>query len=47
MSLQHIGPVGLQMARDALMAAEWGYLLPMALYGTYRWQKGDVGRRSC
>jgi hypothetical protein len=36
MGLQHIGPVARQMLRDALVAGEWGYLFPLALYGGYR-----------
>jgi hypothetical protein len=36
MRLQHIGPVGWQMLRDALVSGEWGYLFPLALYGIYR-----------
>jgi len=36
MALQHIGPVGWQMLRDALVAGEWGYLFPLAVYGGYR-----------
>jgi hypothetical protein len=36
MSLQHMGPVAWQMVRDALVAGEWGYLFPLALYGGYR-----------
>jgi hypothetical protein len=36
MSLQHIVPVAWQMARDALVAGEWGYLFPLAIYGGYR-----------
>jgi hypothetical protein len=36
MSLQHVGPVAWQMARDALVAGEWGYLFPVAIYGGYR-----------
>jgi hypothetical protein len=36
MGLQHIGPVAWQMLRDALVAGEWGYLFPFALYGGYR-----------
>ncbi len=36
MGVQHIGPVAWQMLRDALVAGEWGYLFPLALYGGYR-----------
>ena len=36
MGLQHIGPVAWQMLRDTLVAGEWGYLFPLALYGGYR-----------
>jgi len=36
MGLQHVGPVAWQMLRDALVAGEWGYLFPLALYGGYR-----------
>ena len=35
MSFAHLGPVAVQMLRDALVAGEWGYLLPLALYGVY------------
>jgi hypothetical protein len=35
MGLQHIGPVAWQMLRDALVAGEWGYLFPLAIYGSY------------
>jgi hypothetical protein len=36
MGLQHIAPVAWQMAREALAAGEWGYLFPLAIYGSYR-----------
>ena len=36
MGLEHIGLVAWQMLRDALVAGEWGYLFPLALYGGYR-----------
>ncbi|MEJ2211017.1 MAG: hypothetical protein P8129_18540, partial [Anaerolineae bacterium] len=36
MGLQHLAPVAWQMLRDALVAGEWGYLFPLALYGGYR-----------
>ncbi|MEJ2735983.1 MAG: hypothetical protein P8189_20855 [Anaerolineae bacterium] len=36
MGVQHFGPVAWQMLRDALVAGEWGYLFPFALYGGYR-----------
>lgn len=36
MGIQHIGSVAWQMLRDALVAGEWGYLFPLALYGGYR-----------
>jgi hypothetical protein len=36
MGFEHIGPVAWQMLRDTLVAGEWGYLFPLALYGTYR-----------
>jgi hypothetical protein len=36
MGLQNIGPVAWQMLRDALVAGEWGYLFPLAVYGGYR-----------
>ncbi|MFN2185942.1 MAG: hypothetical protein ACK2UU_18320, partial [Anaerolineae bacterium] len=36
MALQHIGPVAWQMLRDALVSGEWGYLFPLAIYGSYR-----------
>lgn len=35
MGLEHIVPVAWQMLRDTLVAGEWGYLFPLALYGTY------------
>jgi hypothetical protein len=43
--LQHIGPVAWQMLRDALVAGEWGYLFPLALYGGYRLAR-DRGREA-
>jgi hypothetical protein len=45
MGLQHIGPVAWQMLRDALVAGEWGYLFPLALYGSYRLAR-DRGREA-
>ncbi len=36
MGWQHVGPVAWQMLRDSLVAGEWGYLFPFALYGAYR-----------
>lgn len=47
MAIGHIGPVAWQMLRDALVAGEWGYLFPLALYGTYhlirtRWRAALV-----
>jgi hypothetical protein len=36
MRLNYIGEVAWQMVRDALVAGEWGYLFPLALYGGYR-----------
>jgi len=36
MSLRHIGPVAWEMLRAGLVAGEWGYLFPLALYGAYR-----------
>jgi len=45
MALQHIGPVAWQMLRDALVAGEWGYLFPLALYGGYRLAR-DRGREA-
>jgi hypothetical protein len=33
---RYIGTVAWQMLRDSLAAGEWGYLLPFALYGSYR-----------
>jgi hypothetical protein len=36
MSLRHIGPVAWQTLRDVLVAGEWGYLFPLALYGGYQ-----------
>lgn len=35
MSARYIGPVAWQMLREALVAGEWGYLFPFALYGGY------------
>jgi len=35
MGLQHVGPVAWQMLRDSLVAGEWGYLFPLAIYGGY------------
>ena len=45
MGLQHIGPVAWQMLRDALVAGEWGYLFPLALYSGYRLAR-DRGRET-
>ena len=45
MGLRHIGPVAWQMLRDALVAGEWGYLFPLALYGSYRLAR-DRGREA-
>jgi hypothetical protein len=40
MRLQNIGPVAAQMLRDALVAGEWGYVFPFALYGAYQlWRR--------
>lgn len=36
MAMKHIGPVAWQMLRDSLVAGEWGYLFPLAIYGSYR-----------
>ncbi len=36
MGLQHVGAMAGQMLREALVAGEWGYLFPLALYGGYR-----------
>jgi hypothetical protein len=36
MGLEHIGAMAGQMLRDTLVAGEWGYLFPLALYGGYR-----------
>ncbi len=36
MALQHIAPVAWQTLREVLVAGEWGYLFPLALYGGYR-----------
>jgi hypothetical protein len=36
MGLQYIGPMAWQTLRDMLVAGEWGYLFPLALYGSYR-----------
>jgi hypothetical protein len=43
MRLQHIGPVAWEMLRSALVAGEWGYLFPFALYGGWRLAR-DHGR---
>ena len=45
MALQHIGAVAWQMLRDALVAGEWGYLVPLALYGGSRLAR-DRGREA-
>jgi hypothetical protein len=44
MGLQHIGPVAWEMLRAALAAGEWGYLFPLAIYGTYRLAKTECSR---
>jgi len=36
MAMRNIGPVAWQMLRDSLAAGEWGYLFPLAIYGSYR-----------
>jgi hypothetical protein len=36
MALQNISVVAWQMLRDSLVAGEWGYLFPFAVYGAYR-----------
>jgi hypothetical protein len=36
MALQYIGPMAWQTLRDLLVAGEWGYLFPLAVYGGYR-----------
>jgi hypothetical protein len=36
MALQYLAPVARQMLGDALVAGEWGYLFPLAVYGSYR-----------
>jgi hypothetical protein len=36
MRLQYMGTVAWQLLRDATAAGEWGYLLPLAVYGIYR-----------
>jgi hypothetical protein len=36
MGLQHVGAVAWEMLRATLVAGEWGYLFPLALYGAYR-----------
>jgi hypothetical protein len=36
MRIEHIAPVAWEMLRSALAAGEWGYLFPLALYGSYR-----------
>ncbi len=33
---KYMGPVAWQMLRDSLVAGEWGYLFPLALFGGYR-----------
>jgi hypothetical protein len=45
MALQHVGAVAWQTLRDALVAGEWGYLVPLALYGGYRLAR-DRGREA-
>jgi len=44
MGLQHVGPVAWQILRDALVAGEWGYLFPLALYGGYRLAQAEYSR---
>jgi hypothetical protein len=36
MRLEYMAGVAWQMLRDTLVAGEWGYLFPFAMYGTYR-----------
>ncbi|MGC9333781.1 MAG: glycosyltransferase family 39 protein [Anaerolineae bacterium] len=36
MAWRHVGPVAWDMLRASLAAGEWGYLFPLALYGTYQ-----------
>ncbi len=36
MAVEHLGPMAWQTLRDVLVAGEWGYLFPLALYGGYR-----------
>ena len=45
MGLQHVGPVAWEMLRATLVAGEWGYLFPLALYGGYRLVR-EHGRES-
>ena len=45
MGLQHVGPVAWEMLRATLVAGEWGYLFPLALYGGYRLVR-ERGRES-
>jgi len=33
MRLEYVGPMAIEVLRNALAAGEWGYLLPLALYG--------------
>jgi hypothetical protein len=40
MGLDQIGPMAWQMLRDTLVAGEWGYLFPLAIYGGYRLAHG-------
>jgi hypothetical protein len=40
MGLAHIGPMAWQTLRDVLVAGEWGYLFPLAIYGGYRLARG-------
>jgi len=44
MALRNIGPVSIQALREALVAAEWGYLFPFALVGSLALVR--VNRRS-
>jgi hypothetical protein len=36
MGLEQIGPMAWQILRDMLVAGEWAYLFPLAIYGGYR-----------
>ncbi len=45
MRIEYVGQVAWQMLRDTLVAGEWGYLFPFAVYGAYqlaRKQRGEA-----